>query len=195
MSVHEVIRKRIAGGDTRLLADLRKTAIDAAAAGDYDAASNLWDVADAAIEEAPTTEVQIGAPCEVDIGDGVLILGFVTAVHAEAKMVEVAHDEEFKTANGITFPPGYVSTHPVDAVTVLLLPEPVPEPQLPEPELPPIYDVLAMKGAAGVLVKSALAHQVRHSGPVSFPDRPMPPSNTASDRRRQEEEREAHAHA
>jgi hypothetical protein len=193
MSVRDTIRARVHKGDTRLLADLRKAASDAAAAGDFDAAAMLWDAEAAATAGAPTTEVQLGAAVEVDIGDSVLILGYVQAVHADAKQVEVAHADEV-TTGGYTFPVGYVSTHPLDAITILLPPDPEPDP-LPEPELPPIYDYASMK-SAGLLVKSALKNQVQHGGPVVFPDRPTPViRNTASDRRRQEEEREAHAHA
>lgn len=195
MSVHDIISTRVAKGDTRLLADLRKRAADAAAAGDYEAAASLYDLEGDVTAAAPKTEVQIGAAVEVDIGDGILLLGYVQAVHAEAKMVDVAHADEI-TTGGYTFPVGYVSSHLADSVTVLLLQDPEPD-ALPEPELPPIYDydALAMKAVAGTFVKSALAHQVQHGGPVAFPDRPTPDRNTASDRRRQEEEREAHAHA
>jgi hypothetical protein len=203
VSVRDVIRTRVHKGDTRLLADIRKAAGGAAAAGSYDQAAAFYDLEADATEEAPTIGVDIGQPVEVDVGDGVLLLGTVTAIYPEARNVDVSHYEEFTTGNGYTFPKGYVSTHPIDAITVLLPPEPVADPApAPSPSLPPVdlshvFASLPKTAAAGILVKSALAAQESHGGTVTFPDRHTPVTrNTASDARRLQEEKEARrAHA
>lgn len=202
MSARSVIRKRVAGGDTALLALVRKAANDAASAGNYDEAAAMFQLEAEAVDEAPKVALDVGAAAEVNIGDGQSILGTVVAIHAAAKMVEVEHYEEYRTADGTTLPAGYVSTHPVDAVTVLLPPEPVAEPALPPtPALPPVdlsqvFDVLPKSAGSGVLVKSALAAQETHGGPVAFPDRDAPVTrNSVSDKRRAQEEKDVRAHA
>jgi hypothetical protein len=242
------IRQRVHRGDTKLLADIRKAASDPAVAGQYDEAAAFHDLEAEVTEEAPKVGIDIGQAVEVDVGDGALILGTITAIYPEARNVDVEHFESVTTGNGYKFPAGYVSTHPIDAVTVILPPEPVAEPALPpSPSLPPVSlsNVFAhlptekvMKGsvlvdlledsvllpwggsaqfpgltnrpapvtdddallpktaASGVLVKSALASQERHGGPVEFPERTAPITrNSASDARRAQEEKDARAHA